>query len=142
MPRLKRVSPGTDLGYRRLGAGTGFRYVDADGVPLPHREAERVRALVIPPAWQEVWICTLANGHIQAIGRDVKGRKQYRYHADWSTARSTNKFDRLPAFARALPKLRAQVEHDLGLRGVCKAKVLATGAETEFSARAEDEDLY
>ena len=82
--------------------------------------------LAIPPAWTDVWICPRANGHIQATGRDVKGRKQYRYHNDWSTARSEHKFDKLPAFARALPKLRERVEHDLGLKGVCRDKVLAT----------------
>lgn len=114
-------------GLSRRRSGKGWSYRDAKGrVITDAKMLDRIRALAIPPAWTDVWICPRANGHIQAIGRDVKGRKQYRYHADWSTARSTNKFDRLPAFARALPKLRAQVEHDLGLRGVCKAKVLAT----------------
>lgn len=114
-------------GLSRRRSGKGWSYRDAKGRLITDaRTLDRIRALAIPPAWTEVWICSRANGHIQAIGRDVKGRKQYRYHADWSTARSTNKFDRLPAFARALPKLRAQVEHDLGLKGVCKAKVLAT----------------
>lgn len=114
-------------GLTRRRAGKGWSYQDAKGRPIRDLKVlDRIRALAIPPAWTDVWICPRANGHIQAIGRDAKGRKQYRYHADWSTARSTNKFDRLPAFARALPKLRAQVEHDLGLRGVCKAKVLAT----------------
>jgi DNA topoisomerase-1 len=114
-------------GLSRRRSGKGWSYRDAKGrVITDAKTLDRIRALAIPPAWTDVWICPRANGHVQAIGRDVKGRKQYRYHADWSTARSTNKFDRLPAFARALPKLRAQVEHDLGLRGVCKAKVLAT----------------
>ena len=114
-------------GLTRRRAGKGWSYRDAKGRPIRDPKVlDRIRALAIPPAWTDVWICPRANGHIQAIGRDAKGRKQYRYHADWSTAPSTNKFDRLPAFARALPKLRAQVEHDLGLRGVCKAKVLAT----------------
>lgn len=114
-------------GLSRRRSGKGWSYRDAKGrVITDAKTLDRIRALAVPPAWTDVWICPRANGHIQAIGRDVKGRKQYRYHADWSTARSTNKFDRLPAFARALPKLRAQVEHDLGLRGVCKAKVLAT----------------
>jgi DNA topoisomerase-1 len=87
---------------------------------------ERIRRLAIPPAWTDVWICPRATGHIQATGRDVKGRKQYRYHADWSTARSETKFDRLPAFARALPKLRKRVDADLGKRGQSRDKVLAT----------------
>nr|WP_314436481.1 DNA topoisomerase IB [uncultured Brevundimonas sp.] len=114
-------------GLTRRRAGRGWSYRDAkDRVVTDARILARIRALAIPPAWTDVWICPKANGHIQATGRDAKGRKQYRYHADWSTARSENKFDRLPAFCRALPKLHAQVEHDLGLRGVCKPKVLAT----------------
>jgi Topoisomerase IB len=114
-------------GLTRRRAGKGWSYRDAQGGTVTDPKVlDRIRALAIPPAWTDVWICSRANGHIQATGRDVKGRKQYRYHNDWSTARSENKFDRLPAFARALPKLRAKVEHDLSLRGVCKEKVLAT----------------
>jgi len=114
-------------GLTRRRAGKGWSYRDTQGRTVADRRVlDRIRALAIPPAWTDVWICPRANGHIQATGRDVKGRKQYRYHADWSTARSETKFDRLPAFARALPKLRAQVEHDLSLRGVCREKVLAT----------------
>ena len=114
-------------GLTRRRAGTGWSYRDAQGRTIKDaRVVARIRALAIPPAWTEVWICPKANGHIQATGRDAKGRKQYRYHADWSAARSGNKFDRLPAFARALPKLRARVEHDLGTRGPTRAKVLAT----------------
>ena len=114
-------------GLSRRRAGKGWSYRDTQGRRISDaRVLDRIRALAIPPAWTDVWICPRANGHIQAIGRDAKGRKQYRYHADWSTARSETKFDRLPAFARALPKLRARVEHDLGLRGVCREKVLAT----------------
>ncbi len=114
-------------GLTRRRAGKGWSYRDAKGQTVTDdKTLARIRALAIPPAWTDVWICPKANGHIQATGRDVKGRKQYRYHNDWSTARSENKFDRLPAFCRALPKLHAQVEHDLGLRGVCKPKVLAT----------------
>ncbi|WP_395944644.1 DNA topoisomerase IB [Brevundimonas sp.] len=114
-------------GISRRKAGKGWSYRDARGqLVRDPRTLARIRALAIPPAWVDVWICPKTNGHIQATGRDAKGRKQYRYHPDWSTARSENKFDRLPAFSRALPKLRAQVEHDLGLRGPVKAKVLAT----------------
>lgn len=114
-------------GLTRRRAGKGWSYRDAEGRPVKDPKVlDRIRALAIPPAWTDVWICPKANGHIQATGRDLKGRKQYRYHNDWSTARSENKFDKLPAFSRALPKLRAQVEHDLGLRGPVKAKVLAT----------------
>lgn len=114
-------------GLTRRRAGKGWSYRDAKDQPIKDpRVLDRIRALAIPPAWTDVWICPKANGHIQATGRDVKGRKQYRYHAGWSSARSENKFDKLPAFSRALPKLRAQVEHDLGLRGPVKEKVLAT----------------
>ncbi|MFN7111716.1 MAG: DNA topoisomerase IB [Brevundimonas sp.] len=116
-----------DPGIRRRRAGKGWSYRDAQGRPVKDAKLlDRIRALAIPPAWTDVWICPKINGHIQATGRDVKGRKQYRYHADWSSARSENKFDKLPAFSRALPKLRAQVEHDLALRGPVKDKVLAT----------------
>ena len=114
-------------GITRRRAGKGFTYRDAKGATIKNPKVlDRIRMLAIPPAWTEVWICPRANGHIQATGRDVKGRKQYRYHNDWSTARSEHKFDKLPAFARALPKLRERVEHDLGLKGVCRDKVLAT----------------
>ena len=114
-------------GLTRRRAGKGWSYRDAKGQTVTDAKTlARIRALAIPPAWTDVWICPKANGHIQATGRDVKGRKQYRYHNDWSTARSENKFDKLPAFSRALPKLRDKVEHDLGLRGVCRDKVLAT----------------
>ena len=114
-------------GITRRRAGKGFTYRDAKGATVKNPKVlDRIRMLAIPPAWTDVWICPRANGHIQATGRDVKGRKQYRYHNDWSTARSENKFDKLPAFSRALPKLRDKVEHDLGLRGVCRDKVLAT----------------
>ena len=114
-------------GLTRRRSGKGWSYRDAKGRTIADPKVlDRIRALAIPPAWTAVWICPKANGHIQATGRDVKGRKQYRYHADWSTARSENKFDRLPDFARKLPKLRQRVDHDLSLRGPCKDKVLAT----------------
>lgn len=114
-------------GLTRVRSGQGFSIRDADGKTVRDKAVlARIRMLAIPPAWTDVWICPRATGHIQATGRDVKGRKQYRYHNDWSSHRSENKFDRLPAFARALPKLRAQIEHDLGTRGPNRAKVLAT----------------
>ena len=112
--------------YRRR-SGRGFRYLDATGAAVTDAKTlDRIRALAIPPAWTDVWICPRATGHIQATGRDVKGRKQYRYHADWTAHAATGKFDRLPAFARALPRLRRQVEADLDRRGPCREKVLAT----------------
>jgi DNA topoisomerase-1 len=114
-------------GLTRVRSGKGFSIRDADGKVVRDKAVlDRIRMLAIPPAWTDVWICPRASGHIQATGRDVKGRKQYRYHDDWSSHRSENKFDKLPAFARALPKLRARVETDLTSRGTSREKVLAT----------------
>jgi DNA topoisomerase-1 len=114
-------------GLSRSRTGSGFSYHDAKGGLIRDKTViGRIQHLAIPPAWTDVWICPRATGHIQATGRDVKGRKQYRYHADWSTARSETKFDRLPAFARALPKLRKRVDADLSKRGQSRDKVLAT----------------
>jgi DNA topoisomerase-1 len=114
-------------GLTRVRSGKGFSYRDADGKLVRDKDAlARIRALAIPPAWTDVWICPQGTGHIQATGRDVKGRKQYRYHNDWSEHRSGGKFDRMPAFARALPRLRARVETDLSARGPSREKVLAT----------------
>lgn len=114
-------------GLKRTRAGRGFAYHDARGCLVRDPKVlARIRALAIPPAWTEVWICPRASGHIQAVGRDLKGRKQYRYHADWSRHASETKFERLPDFARALPRLRRRVEADLNRRGVSRDKVLAT----------------
>ena len=114
-------------GLRRIGRGRGFSYVDPEGRPVRDPAVlERIRALAIPPAWTDVWICPRDQGHIQATGRDARGRKQYRYHAEWSDSRAGSKFDRLAAFARALPRLRRRVDADLALRGPRRQKVLAT----------------
>ncbi|WP_421729395.1 DNA topoisomerase IB [Brevundimonas sp.] len=114
-------------GIRRSKSGSGFTYHDAKGALIKDKAViARINALAIPPAWTDVWICPRSSGHIQATGRDAKGRKQYRYHDDWSTARSETKFDRLSAFARALPRLRKRVDADLSRRGVTRDKVLAT----------------
>ena len=114
-------------GLARVRSGKGFSIRDADGKPIKDKVVlDRIRMLAIPPAWTDIWICPGATGHIQATGRDVKGRKQYRYHDDWSTHRSGNKFDKMSVFAKALPKLSAQVEHDLAARGPTREKVLAT----------------
>lgn len=114
-------------GLTRRRVGKGFSYRDRDGAVIRDpRVLDRIRALAIPPAWEEVWICPRASGHIQATGRDVKGRKQYRYHADWTAHASAGKFDRLPAFARALPRLRKRVDADLARKGPSRDKVLAT----------------
>ncbi|MGZ6018834.1 MAG: DNA topoisomerase IB [Phenylobacterium sp.] len=115
-----------DPGIRRRKAGHGFNYLDADGTPITDPPTlDRIRALVIPPAWTEVWISPSPNGHIQATGRDAKGRKQYRYHERWRRVRDGGKYDRLIAFGRALPKLRQQVDHDLARHGLPREKVLA-----------------
>ncbi|MDO9430024.1 MAG: DNA topoisomerase IB [Phenylobacterium sp.] len=115
-----------DPGLSRVGASAGFGYRDADGRPVSDEATlSRIRALVIPPAWSAVWICPTPRGHIQATGRDARGRKQYRYHEDWRQARGGVKFNRLIAFGRALPRLRARVEADLSKRGLPREKVLA-----------------
>jgi len=114
-------------GLTRRRSGSGFSYLDRNGdVIRDPKVLDRIRALAIPPAWTDVWICPRASGHIQATGRDVKGRKQYRYHDDWSSHASETKFDRLTDFARALPRLRRAVEADLARRGPGREKVLAT----------------
>ena len=114
-------------GLTRVRSGSGVSIRDSDGRVIRDKAVlDRIRTLAIPPAWTDVWICPRATGHIQATGRDVKGRKQYRYHDDWSSHRSGNKFDKMSAFARALPRLRARVETDLASRGPTREKVLAT----------------
>jgi len=113
-------------GIRRIRHGKGFRYVGPDGRAVNDRETlRRIRSIVIPPAWTEVWICTSERGHIQAVGRDAKRRKQYRYHADWRAVRDETKFEQLIAFGRMLPALRRRVERDLGRTGLPREKVLA-----------------
>jgi DNA topoisomerase I len=115
-----------DPGIRRRKAGHGFNYLDAQGRPVSDEVIlDRIRKLAIPPAWTEVWIAPTERGHIQATGRDAKGRKQYRYHERWREVRDGGKYDRLIAFGRVLPKLRAQVKHDLARRGLPREKVLA-----------------
>jgi DNA topoisomerase I len=114
-------------GYRRLGKPPRFRYVDErDRAVTDERTLSRIAKLVLPPAWTDVWICKDPRGHLQATGRDVKGRKQYRYHAKWREERDSNKFDRLAKFARALPAIRAAVEQDLAKPGLPREKVIAT----------------
>lgn len=114
-------------GIRRIRAGQGFRYVDDEHGPIHDADVlARIKALVIPPAWTDVWICRIANGHLQATGRDARGRKQYRYHPRWRTARDETKYGRMLAFARALPRIRARVKKDLARPGLPPKKVLAT----------------
>jgi DNA topoisomerase I len=114
-------------GFKRRKGRRRFVYIDLEGKII--RDAEEIRridALAIPPAWREVWICTVANGHLQATGRDAKGRKQYRYHPRWREIRDQTKYDKMLAFAEQLPAIRRQVEKDLALPGLPRQKVLAT----------------
>jgi len=122
---LRYVTDGRP-GITRRRAGKGFRYFTPEGKPLRHRATlARIRALVIPPAWKDVWICPLANGHLQATGRDAKGRKQSRYHPRWRQVRDETKYERMILFGSALPAIRERVEHDLGMPGLPRDKVLA-----------------
>jgi DNA topoisomerase I len=125
MPRLRRVDC-TSPGIRRLRHGRGFRYLEEDGAPIGDREVlERIRELAIPPAWEDVWICTDPRGHIQATGTDEAGRKQYLYHPAWREHRDREKFAEMEQFARALPAMRELTEGDLALRGLVRERVLA-----------------
>jgi DNA topoisomerase-1 len=115
-----------DAGIRRSGAPPAFDYIAPNGRPVRDpRTLERIRKLAIPPAYREVWICPDANGHIQATGRDARGRKQYRYHARWRALRDETKFGRMAAFGRALPRIRRTLDAHLALRGLPREKVLA-----------------
>jgi DNA topoisomerase-1 len=116
----------TTPGISRKRAGKGFRYVGPSGQPVRDAETlQRIKRLAIPPAWTNVWICPDPNGHIQATGRDARGRKQYRYHPRWSEVRDVAKYERLTAFAQALPRIRQRIESDLRRPGIPRTKVLA-----------------
>src|SRR3954453_17594900 len=113
-------------GITRRRAGRGFSYRAPDGTAI--REAERLRelrALAIPPAWRDVWICPNPNGHLLAPGRDARGRKQYRYNPRWREVRDATKFDRMVPFGAALPTIRQRIDRDIALRGLPREKVLA-----------------
>ena len=113
-------------GYRRQKCGKGFRYMDSGGRPIRDKAIiRRVQSLGIPPAWQEVWICPWENGHIQATGRDARGRKQNRYHPQWRAVRDEAKYERMVSFGRMLPSLREKIAHALKLPGFPREKVLA-----------------
>ena len=114
-------------GIRRTKHGSTFRYFDANGRRVTNPdELGRIRSLVIPPAWQDVWICAEPRGHLQATGRDARGRKQYRYHPKWRQVRDETKYDRMIGFAQALPKIRRHTTRDTKRSGVPREKVLAT----------------
>ncbi len=123
---LRYVSD-TKPGIARKRSGKGFRYIGPDGAPVRDPTTlGRIRSLVIPPAWTDVWICAHLKGHLQATGRDTKGRKQSRYHPKWREVRDETKYERMLAFGAALPAIRERVEHDLALPGLPRLKVLAT----------------
>jgi DNA topoisomerase I len=125
MPRLRRTDCAAP-GIVRRKRGRGFEYVDEGGERIEDGETiERINSLVIPPGWEEVWICSDPMGHIQATGIDARGRKQYRYHDRWRERRDREKFDSMVEFARSLPKLRSQVERDLRKRRISRERVLA-----------------
>ena len=125
MPRLRRVDC-SGPGITRRRAGKGFVYLDQNGKRITDPDVVgRIRALAIPPAWTDVWICSLPVGHIQATGADAKGRRQYRYHDVWRVHRDREKFDHMLEFARQLPDLRAACMENLALRGLTRDRVLS-----------------
>jgi DNA topoisomerase I len=114
-------------GIGRARAGAGFRYVDAQGKAVRDEATlRRIRSLAIPPAWTDVWICPHENGHLQATGRDAKGRKQHRYHSLWREVRDATKYDRMIEFGKSLPRIRRRVTRDIARPGLSREKVLAT----------------
>ena len=118
MARLRTVSP-TSAGFTRRRGGTGFSYLDLDGARIVDPdELERIRSLAIPPAWKDVWICPHPNGHLQAVGTDDAGRRQYLYHQQWRIQRDKLKFDRVLRAARRLPDAREAIQRDLELEGM------------------------
>jgi DNA topoisomerase I len=125
MGRLRRVDC-AGPGIRRRKRGRGFEYLDESCGRITDDEVlERIRALAIPPGWEDVWICADPLGHIQATGVDARGRKQYRYHDRWRERRDREKFDRMVEFARRLPRLRRRVERDLRRRKLSRERILA-----------------
>ena len=123
---LRYVTDATP-GIRRQKRGSGFVYFGADGRAVRDQTTlQRIRSLVIPPAWTHVWICPHLNGHLQVTARDVRGRKQYRYHPEFRAQRDQAKFDRMFAFSEVLWKIRERVEHDIALLGLPREKVMAT----------------
>src|SRR3990170_78233 len=117
MPRLRRTSP-SQPGWSRRRAGKGFVYLDEHGARVSEEESQRARDLVIPPAWKDVWITPYENGHLQAVGTDDAGRRQYLYHPQWRLRRDAEKFDRMLLFGKALAKARERVLLDLGREGM------------------------
>ncbi|MHA6511269.1 DNA topoisomerase IB [Tessaracoccus sp. Z1128] len=125
MMRLRRADPRVP-GYTRRRRGTGFSYRDAEGRALGPEQLERIRALAIPPAWGEVWICPHPNGHLQAVGTDDAGRRQYLYHPEWRRRRDRSKFQRVAAAAAELPAARRRITRDLAREGMPLERAAAT----------------
>ncbi|EWT03246.1 DNA topoisomerase [Intrasporangium oryzae NRRL B-24470] len=124
MARLRTVSP-SSTGWTRRRAGRGFVYLDAEGRRLDAEQVDRIRSLAIPPAWNDVWICPQPNGHIQAVGTDDAGRRQYLYHPDWRAKRDRAKFDRILRAAEKLPAARRRVARDLAAEGMPRERAAA-----------------
>ena len=125
-PSIRHVEP-DELELRRVRRGRGFSYHRPDGARVDDPiELERIRALAIPPAWTDVRVSDLPESHLQAVGRDARGRTQYRYHPEWRAFRDRVKFDRLLVFGEALPDVRTRIDHDLSRSGVPRDKVVAT----------------
>jgi len=121
-----RYVTGEGLGIVRRRAGKGFTYIGVDARPVRDKATlQRIKSLAIPPAWENVWICPVENGHIQAAGRDARGRKQYRYHSRYREVRDEAKYGRMLAFGAVLPKIRKKVDEDLAAPGLPQRKVIA-----------------
>ncbi|PSR53027.1 DNA topoisomerase I [Adhaeribacter arboris] len=121
-----RYIPDTGKGFSRQRSGQGFTFIDKKGEKITYPKIlDRLKKLIIPPAWENVWICPSPNGHIQATGRDTKGRKQYIYHPDWRNTRSLTKFSRMIAFGETLPLIRQQIEQDIQIKALNQRKVTA-----------------
>ncbi len=125
MARLVRVRPDADAGYRRIRSGKGFRYAASDGTSVGRRDLARIRSIVIPPAWQDVWISADPQGHIQVVGTDDAGRRQYIYHPDWTRRQDKGKYARALQLADALPRARARATTSLRRSDLDRERVLA-----------------
>ncbi|WHE36377.1 DNA topoisomerase IB [Microbacterium sp. BDGP8] len=125
MARLVRVRPDVDAGIRRIRSGKGFRYTDADGGAVGRRDLARIRSIVIPPAWKDVWICADPQGHIQVVGTDDAGRRQYIYHPDWTRSRDKGKYARALQLAGSLPRARSRATASLRRADLDRERVLA-----------------
>ena len=124
MVRLRRTPP-DEPGWTRRRAGKGFVYLDGDGKRLADEAVERIKSLAIPPAWTDVWICTRDNGHLQAVGTDDAGRRQYLYHPDWRTNRDALKFERVVEMGKGLPRFRRRISKDLEQSGMPETRATA-----------------